>query len=71
MGRSAEIWVKIVYYFCIVVEEQKGFAREHQNWGSSPSFPANNFVSGGRPNFSMHQNPPKNRETPDKERPIF
>ena len=27
--------------------------------GSSSSLPANNFFSGGRPNFSMRQNPPK------------
>ena len=26
---------------------------------------------GGRPNFSKGQNPPKNRQTPNKERPIF
>ena len=39
--------------------------------GSSPSLPANIFSSGGRPNFSMHQNPPKNRQTLNKERPIF
>jgi hypothetical protein len=31
MGRSAEIWMKKVYYFCVVVGRQKGFAREHQN----------------------------------------
>jgi len=39
--------------------------------GSSPSLPANNFFSGGRPNFSMHQNPQKNRQMLNKERPIF
>jgi len=39
--------------------------------GSSPSLPANNFFSGGRPNFSMIQNPPKNRQTPNKERRFF
>jgi hypothetical protein len=31
MGRSAEIWMKKVHYFCVVVGGQKGFAREHQN----------------------------------------
>ncbi len=40
------------------------------NRGSSPSKTII-FFSGGRPNFSMHQNPPKNRQTPNKERPNF
>jgi hypothetical protein len=30
-GRSAWIWMKKVYYFYVVVEGQKGFAREYQN----------------------------------------
>ncbi len=30
-GRSAWIRMKKAYYFNVVVEEQKGFAREHQN----------------------------------------
>ena len=28
---KSEIWMKKVYYFCVVVGGQKGFAREHQN----------------------------------------
>ncbi len=39
--------------------------------GSSPSLPANKFFLVGRPNFSKGQNPPKNRQTPNKERLIF
>ncbi len=39
--------------------------------GPAQVFPPIIFFSGGRPNFSMHQNPPKNRQTPNKERPIF
>jgi hypothetical protein len=30
-GRSAQTWMKKVYYFYGVVEGRKGFAREHQN----------------------------------------
>jgi hypothetical protein len=29
-GRNARIWMKKIYYFYVVVEGQKGFAREHQ-----------------------------------------
>ena len=29
--RSAEVWMKKVNYFCVIVGGQKGFAREHQN----------------------------------------
>jgi hypothetical protein len=46
-----------------VVQEEKG--------GPAQVFPPIIFFSGGRPNFLMHQNPPKNRQTPNKERPIF
>ena len=39
--------------------------------GPAQVFPQIYFLGGRRPNFLKGWNPPKNRQTPNKERPIF